>query len=149
MIALAAVPADAAGGGLEAAASGTRPAAFVGVRLTASSGRHQAATPRASLVMAPMSYRRADSGTIDRSRIGEGLALNFTGSGKPSLTLAGMRADRIGAFATRSTRHSGARSNLSTGGWIAVGVGTVAVLAIGLYAFAEHVEYCEEEDHEC
>ena len=71
-----------------------------------------------------------------QTRIGEGLALNFQGKSKPTLTVAGVRADA--AMQDRVGERN--RSGISTGGWIAIGVGTVLVAgAIGAALFIDAV----------
>jgi hypothetical protein len=112
-----------------------RPGAFVGARVQLPLGGKVQARPRAALTVAPTQSRISDDGMI-RTRIGEGLALNFGGDPKPSLTVAGIRADT--ALRNQVTARNG--SGISTGGWIAIGVGTVVVAgAIGLALFVDAV----------
>jgi opacity protein-like surface antigen len=113
-------------------AADVRPGAFVGARLQLPLGGSPFARPRAVLTVAP-TQNRISSGGMVRTKIGEGLALDFTSERKPTLTLAGVRAD------TALTRRQDVtvprqKAGISTGGWIAIGVGTVVV--VGAVAFA-------------
>jgi len=108
-----------------------RPGAFVGARFQLPMGGEKSRGPRATLAIAPTQSRISSDGMI-RTRIGEGLALNFGTKSGPTITLAGVRADK--AFASQSARQLDATKKLgvSTGGWVAIGVG-VAVLTGGIY----------------
>ena len=108
-----------------------RPGAFVGARFQLPMGGEKSRAPRATLAIAPTQSRISSDGMI-RTRIGEGLALNFGTKSGPTITLAGVRADK--AFASQSARQLDATKKLgvSTGGWVAIGVG-VAVLTGGVY----------------
>jgi len=114
-------------------AADVRPGAFVGARVQLPLGGKLRALPRAALAIAPTHSRISHDGMV-RTRIGEGFALNFGGAPKPSLTIAGVRADA--ALQHQTGHHNG----ISTGGWIAIGVGTVVVAgAIGLALFVDAV----------
>jgi hypothetical protein len=108
-----------------------RPGAFVGARFQLPMGGEKSRAPRATLAIAPTQSRISSDGMI-RTRIGEGLALNFGTKSGPTITLAGVRADK--AFASQSARQLDATKKLgvSTRGWVAIGVG-VAVLTGGIY----------------
>jgi hypothetical protein len=110
-------------------AADVRPGTFVGARFQIAFGGKQASKPRAALAIAPTLTSISDRGGV-RTSIGEGIALNF--GRKPTLTLAGVRADQ--ALGITPSKDADAKHKLavSTGGWIAIGVGTVAV-AGGLY----------------
>ena len=114
---LVTAPVRAAGWDKESA--DVRPGAFVGARLQFSLSGKAAGRPHAALAIAPTQSRISQDGMI-RTRIGEGLALNFGSDPRPSLTVAGIRAD------TRLEDQID-KSGISTGGWIAIGVGTVLV----------------------
>lgn len=118
-----------------------RPGTFIGARFQMSLGGRSAAKPRATLAIAPTMTRISDGAGV-RTSIGEGVALNF--GRKPTLTLAGVRADQ--ALGLTPSRDADARHKLgvSTGGWIAIGVGVVAV-AGGLY-FLHLMDVAEEHD---
>src|SRR5688500_5013951 len=109
--------------------SDVRPGAFVGARLTIN-GR-SGGRPTAALTIAPTrTPSRADG--IASKRIGEGLALNLAGGAKPTLTLAGIRADTLLGLHRNGEVDSDKKLGVSTGGWVAIGVG-LAALAGGAY----------------
>lgn len=137
-IALAASPAQA--GGWNQQGSEVRPGAFVGARLHVPLGGSVRSSPRAGLTLAPTQSRISRDGYIS-SRIGEGVALNFTGR-KATITLAGVRADRALGLTTADNANVDDKQAISTGGWIAIGVGTVAVA--GLIGFALWVDAVED-----
>ena len=113
--------------------SDVRPGAFIGARVQLPLGGNVPARPRAALAIAPSLSRISEDGRVD-TRIGEGLALNFESRSKPTLTIAGVRADR----AVRDGAGTSDGSGISTGGWIAIGVGTVVVVgAVGLALFVD------------
>jgi hypothetical protein len=116
-----------------------RPGTFVGARFHIAFGGKQASKPRAAFAIAP-TLTSISEGAGVRTRIGEGVALNF--GRKPSLTLAGKRADQ--ALGLTPSKDADARHKLgvSTGGWIAIGIGAVAV-AGGLY-FVHLVDEAED-----
>ena len=109
----------------------TQMGAFVGARFQVSLGARAASKTRAALAIAPTRSSISRAGTI-HTNIGEGLALNLAPKSNLTVTLAGVRADT--AFVSQRGRQLDARKKLgvSTGGWVAIGVG-VAVLAGGIY----------------
>jgi hypothetical protein len=130
---IVAAPIQAAG--WENQATDVRPGAFVGARVMLPLGGQAPARPRATLAIAPTLSRISDDGMI-QTQIGEGLALNLQGKSKATLTVAGIRADE--AFEDRMGEDNW--SGVSTGGWIAIGVGTVLVAgAIGAALFVDAV----------
>lgn len=119
-----------------------RPGVFVGARLQLSLGNQSGSRPRAAMMLAPARSQISD-GAITRTSIGEGIALNL--GSKPSLTLAGVRADRAFGLAPASKDDSGHRLGLSNGGWIAVGIGAV-VVAAAVYGFSAYDEARDNTD---
>lgn len=117
-----------------------RPGTFVGARFHIAFGGEQASKPRAALAIAPTLTSISDGARV-RTSIGEGVALNF--GRKPTLTLAGVRADQALGLTSSKDVEAKHKLGVSTGGWIAIGVGVVAV-AGGLY-FA-HLIYKSEHD---
>jgi len=101
-----------------------RPGVFVGAQFKMSFGGRARSQPHAQLALAPTRSTFSNSGRAT-TRIGEGLALDFTSNAKPTLTLAGMRADT--ALGDRERK-----LGISSTGWVAIGLGVVAV-AGGLY----------------
>jgi hypothetical protein len=76
-----------------------------------------------------------------RTDIGEGIALDFTSNSKPTLTLAGVRADR--ALGMSGSRRPGDNNKmgLSTGAW--VGIGVLAAIGVTTLLF---VDYCHDKE---
>jgi hypothetical protein len=124
-------------------ASDNRPGVFVGARVHLSLGGKTAARPRAALTLAPTLNRTSNSG-VTRSTIGEGIALNFSPRSKPTLTLAGIRADTALGLQRRGTADDDRKLGVSTAGWVAIGVGAVALIGGGLYLVADHIADCDE-----
>ena len=109
-----------------------RPGTFAGVRLQITLGGKTSRKARAALAIAPTSSRISD-GAIVQTRIGEGIALNL--GSRPTVTLAGVRADRALGLVSALGSESDQKLGLSKGGWIAVGVGAV-VLGAAIYGFS-------------
>ena len=106
-----------------------RPGTFVGARFQMSLGGRSATRPRAALAIAPTMTRISD-GAVVHTSIGEGVALNF--GRKPTLTLAGVRADQALGLTPTKDVEANHKLGVSTGGWVAIGVGVIAV-AGGLF----------------
>ncbi len=137
---LLAAPAEAAS--WQDQAIDSRPGAFLGARLKLPLGHQAEAKPRAELAFAP-TQSRISSGGLVRTRIGEGLAFGITPKAKPTLTLAGMRADTALGLTRRSRSNAEQKLGVSTGGWVAIGVGAAVVIAgVAYLAWAEHVRDC-------
>ena len=117
----------------------TRPGAFVGARVQFSLGGREKAVPRAGLTLAP-TISRISGGHIVRTRVDDGLSLNF--ESKLTLTLAGQRADRLLGLKPAPAESKGHKLGLSSGGWVAVGIGVVAI-AGGIY-FLNLVDEAED-----
>jgi hypothetical protein len=113
-----------------------RPGTFVGARLRLPLGERAKARPRAELAIAPTQSRISNAGLV-RTRIGEGIALDFA-SRKPSLTVAGVRADLALGMERGGQSDFERKMGISQAGWIAIGVGVVA-LAAGAYVL--HLAY--------
>lgn len=119
--------------------SDVRTGTFVGARLTI--GGKTGGRPSAALTIAPTQNRLSHSG-MTSMKIGEGLAVNLTPGAQPTLTLAGVRADQMLGLSPSGDANSKRKLGISTGGWIAIGVGVVAV-AGGAY-FLHLVEEANE-----
>jgi hypothetical protein len=118
-----------------------RMGAFVGARFQIQLGERESSRPRAALMLAPTLNRTSGNG-INRT-IGEGVALNFGPGSRPNLTLAGVRADTTLALHRSGNVDSEKRLGISSGGWVAFGLGVVAIGG-GLY-FLHLVD--EANDH--
>lgn len=116
-----------------------RAGAFGGLRLRVPlDGGPRQRQLRAGFALAPTLQSRAGDGAV-RTRIGEGLELGFSPNRAPALTLAGTRIDRLGAPAGR-------RANVSTVGWIAIGVGaTLVVLTAAAFVVVDEIRENEYE----
>lgn len=126
-----------------------RPGAFLGARVKLPLGGRTAPKPRAELAFAPTQSRISNSGLV-RTRIGEGLAFGLTPHSKPTVTLAGMRADTALGLTGRGLAKNDQKIGISTGGWIAIGVGTVLVVGVvGLALWADHVSDCDSSENGC
>lgn len=121
---------------------------FVGAQMRMSLGGTSKAKPHGRLAIAPTQSRFSGDGMI-RTRIGEGVALDFAPRTKPTLMLAGVRADTALGLRSQNEIDSGNKLGLSTMGWVGVGVGVLGLAVGGLYLYGQHLSYCEEEDHDC
>jgi hypothetical protein len=121
--------------------SDTRPGAFVGARLTI--GGRTGRRPQAALTIAPTQNRISSNG-LSSMRIGEGLALNLTPRAKPTLTLAGVRADTVLGLHRGRDLDSDQKLGVSSAGWVAIALGSAAIIAGGLYLAADHIADCDE-----
>ncbi len=111
--------------------SQVRPGAFIGAQFNMSFGGPARSEARAQLAFAPTRSRLSNSGQVT-TRIGEGLALDFTSNAKPTVTLVGVRADTALRLTRAGRSETGRKFGISTTGWVAIGVG-VAAIAGGAY----------------
>ncbi len=113
---------------------------FVGARLRVPlDGKHR--EPRATLTAAPTVHSANASGE-QRLRIGQGFEFGVQG--------ADLRFDLAGRpvaqLADTGPSPEGRRSNVSTIGWVAIGVGAVAATVFTLYALCGAGEICSTDD---
>lgn len=99
-----------------------RQGAFAGARLRISLDREARERVRAGVTIAPTRHDVRSDGTA-RLRLGEGLEFGATERGAPALTLAGQPVRDLAA----PVGPAGTSRNISTIGWVAIGVGVVAV----------------------
>jgi len=126
-----------------------RPGAFLGARVKLPLGGHTTTKARAELAFAPTQSRISNSGLV-RTRIGEGFAFGLTPHSKPTLTVGGTRADVALGFAGAGRAKNDQKMGISTGGWVAIGVGTVLIVgAVGLALWADHVSDCDSRENGC
>jgi hypothetical protein len=116
-----------------------RPGAFAGARFVTSFGRHHSS--RGQISLAPTHSHISGNGSV-KTLVGEGLAVNFSVKSKPSLTLAGARADVLLGLNQRGSVDGDKKLGMSTGGWVAVGLVTAAL--VGYVAFAAYVSEKEK-----
>jgi opacity protein-like surface antigen len=119
-----------------------RTGAFVGARIKLSLGGHGDSKPHAQLAMAPTRTNISSSG-FARTRIGEGAAIDLQPGSKPSLTLAGMRADTALGLTRAGQIDPKNKMGLSTGAVIGIGL----VVAIGV-AVLWYKDYCDRKNGE-
>jgi len=98
-------------------------------------------SPRATLTAAPALHSRDRTGE-NRLRIGQGLEFGLQGE-KLRFDLAG---HPVSSLAQGGPSPGGPRSNVSTVGWVAIGVGVVAATVFTLYALCGSGEICSTDD---
>ncbi|MGQ0660821.1 hypothetical protein [Sphingosinicella sp.] len=110
---------------------------FGGLQVHLPLGGARAERPRASLTLAPtMRSQRIDGAAA--TRVGRGLELSFTAR-RPEVRLAGTRLDRMDRFVAPNGR----RANVSTLGWVGIGVGALALTLGGVYLWFEEAMECD------
>jgi hypothetical protein len=121
------------------------PGAFVGGQFKMQFGGRTTAKPQAGLAIAPTRGSVSSEGMV-RTKIGEGLALNLVGS-KPTLTLAGTRADYALGLQRDRQIDTDQKLGISTGAWVAIGLGTALIVGGAIWYNA--VTDCDDNDDEC
>jgi hypothetical protein len=116
-----------------AAGDSTRTGSFAGARLRVSLDGISPERVRAGLTLAPTVHNLHDGAA--RIRIGSGLEYGLSDRRGPELSLGG-RPVRELAQAARV--QDGGRQNVSTVGWVAIGVGVVLVAAVGYGIWFTH-----------
>lgn len=106
----------------------SRTGSFAGARLRLPLGGDASARPEASLAVAPMMERRSSNGRHSLA-IGQGVALNLAG-GRPELRLGALRADQAVRLAVGGNQAPNHKARLSTGAWLGIGAGVVAIGAV-------------------
>jgi len=109
-----------------------RAGVFVGAKVQLSLGGKAPEAPRAALTLAPTLNRISSTGEV-RTNIGEGLALNFSPRSKPTLTLAGIRADNALGLQRQGKVDEDQKLGISTTGWVAIGAGAALVVGVALF----------------
>lgn len=117
-----------------------RTGAFVGARLRLPLDGEQR-RPRATLTAAPTLHSVRPNGET-RTRIGQGLEFGVEGQ-QLRFDLAGQPVSRLVAGGEAP---GGPRKNLSTVGWVAIGVVVVAVGVFALYGLCGSGEICDVDD---
>lgn len=129
-----AVPAGAAqlidGGRMD----GTRVGNFAGARLRISLDREPRERVRAGLTIAPAAHSVGADGA-SRLRIGEGVEYGLTDRRGPVLSLNGRPVSEL---APGGSGPEGDRRNVSTLGWVAIGVGVIVVGVVGYGIWLNH-----------
>lgn len=138
------VPAQAAG--LPDAQQESRFGAFVGVRLQLRAGGPDAGRARTSVAIAPTRSAYLGNGEF-RTRVGEGLALEFSSHAKPRATFAGLPAAQAFGFTSTERQDDERKLGISSGGWVGIGLGAAALA--GAVIFLSQVNDCDDHDDEC
>lgn len=120
--------------------------AFAGVRLRVPlDGARADRGVRAGLTLAPTLHSRRSDGGV-RTGFGEGLELGIGPNRPVTLSLAGTRVDQLG-MAPNGRGPEGARTGVSTLGWIAIGTGAVLVVGLGVgYLWLDDALDCDPGD---
>lgn len=116
-----------------------RRGAFAGAQFKISFGGQVRPEAHANLAIAPTRSRISNGGMV-RTQIGEGVTLRLSAATKPTLMLAGLRADRSLGINRSGQADPKNRIGLSTGAWI--GIGVVAAIGVGALLFAD---YCHDK----
>jgi opacity protein-like surface antigen len=135
-----AAPAAAADLVTDARSEGTRTGSFAGARVRISLDGVSRDRLRAGIALAPTAHSLRDG--APQIRIGEGLEYGLTDRRGPALSLAG-RPVRELMEGPRGA--NGRRQNVSTLGWVAIGVGVVVVAVVGYGVWLTH-ELSESEE---
>ncbi len=116
---------------------------FAGARIRLSlGGKQQDRKFRAGLTVAPTLRSRAISGET-RMRIGEGPELGFAGGRPLTLSLAGQPVSRLLPGGNKS--EDDGRLGISTGGYVAIGVGVILVAGgVGYLVMANRCTECDQ-----
>ena len=127
---------------IDARADSVRPGAFAGARLRISLDSGPRERVRAGLTLAPTRHVLRTNGS-NRLRFGEGVELGSGERGGPQVLVAGQPIRHV---VEGGGAPEGARSNMSTVAWVAIGVGVLAVGAFLLYGLCGSGEICDTED---
>lgn len=125
-----AAPAQAADLRAEPQRQESRMGAFAGARLRIALGERSRDRVRAGVMVAPSLHRMEDGAT--RLRIGEGLEYGFTERRSAGVSVAGHR------ISDAQQAPDGSRQGVSTLGWVAIGVGVVVVVGVGVLGWLVH-----------
>lgn len=125
-----AAPAHAADLIVESQQRETRMSAFAGARLRVALGDTSRDRIRAGIAVAPALHRIQDGAA--RLRIGEGVEFGIAGRRPAGLSIAGHRPG------DSQRLPDGRRHGVSTLGWVAIGVGAVALVGIGVLGWLIH-----------
>jgi hypothetical protein len=87
-----------------------------------------------------MTQARQSDGSL-RTRFGEGLEFGVSGDDKVGLSFA-----PLARLSEGKAGPNGRKAGVSTIGWVAIGVGTVAVVVLGAYALCASETICNFDD---
>jgi hypothetical protein len=106
--------------------------AFAGARLRLPLGGHERQRARVALSASPTLHQLQPNGEW-RARIGRGLELGGRGD-RPLLTFAGRP---VGRLAETEAAPDGTRRNISPVGWVAIGVGALALIYLAAFGICQ------------
>lgn len=113
---------------------------FGGVQFRMPLGGSRAEQPRVGVTLAPtLRSQRLDGASA--TRVGQGFELSFT-RGRPEARLAGTRLDRLDSMVAPNGR----RANVSTLGWVGIGVGALALAVGGFALWLDEAMDCDPGD---
>jgi hypothetical protein len=118
-----------------------RQGAFAGARVRISLDSEPRERVRAGLALAPTRHDVRPDGSA-RLRLGEGIELGASERRAPGLTFAGQPVRDLAS----PLGPDGTRRNVSTIGWVAIGVGVIAVTAFLLYGLCGSGEICSTDE---
>ncbi|HEX6374581.1 MAG TPA: hypothetical protein VFZ91_02565 [Allosphingosinicella sp.] len=124
----------------QAGSAGQRQGAFAGARIRVPLGSAKETKVRAGLTVAPLRQGFGPDGSL-RIGFGPGLELGMGEGGDPALSLAGQRMDRL-MLGRSAKAPGGTRAGVSTLGWVAIGVGAVALVLVALVAACSADDDC-------
>lgn len=119
----------------------TRMGMFGGVQFSLPLGGPAAERPRASLTLAPTLRSQRIDGT-SATRFGRGFELSLSPRQRPALSLGGTRLDQLDTLAG-GAGPNGRRANVSTLGWVGIGVGAFALVLGGAYLWFDEAMECD------
>jgi hypothetical protein len=135
-------PAFAADLGDRGSAGPQRQGAFAGARLRIPLSGTIAGKAHAGLTVAPIVQGRQSDGSI-RTRFGEGLELRLAGTSRPQLAFGGRS---LAQLSQGRTGPDGRKLGISTIGWVAIGVGVVAVTFFALGKLCSDGDICGDDN---
>lgn len=138
----AAQPAMAAELGDAPTTESARQGAFAGGRLRIPLDGAGTRKAKASLAVAPIVQGRRSDGSM-RTRLGEGLELRIAGQSRPELALGGRPLSQI---VEGRTGPDGRKAGISTIGWVAIGVGVVAITVFALFESCKNGDICGSDN---
>lgn len=116
--------------------------AFAGARIRIPFGGEQAGKARATLAIAPTLHGQRSDGSV-RTRFGQGIELGASAGEDLRVSYGGRP---ISQLAQRGKAPGGPKAGISTVGWVAIGVGTVALLYVAVLGLCAEEVICNLDD---
>ena len=140
--AFGALPAAAATLESDTRLSAQQRGAFAGARLRMPLGGAEAGKARATLAVAPTLHGQRSDGSV-RVRFGEGVELGASRGEEPRLSFGGRPLSQL---TEGKQGPQGRKAGISTVGWVAIGVGTAALLYLTLFGLCAEEVICNFDD---